>query len=118
MSRTRTVRDRAAMYRGREEQEAGPTYTIAVMRTGGRTTQMHRKTKDQARELAEDIELKGARVKVIEWRGSQFRQLADLNAFTKRPSLPADATHADKVAAVMADLARLAEQTEGRRALQ
>lgn len=118
MSRIRSVRDRASMYRGQESQNAGPTYTITVTRPGGRVSQMHRKTKDQARELAEEVELKGAHVKVVEWNGAKFRQLAILNAFAKRPSLPASATHTDKVAAVKADLARLAEQTAGRWALQ
>lgn len=118
MSRTRSIRDRAAMYRGREAQDASPTYSITVTWPGGRMSQMHRKTKDQARELAEDVELKGAHVKVVEWNGSQFQQLAALDAFAKRPSLPAGATHAEKIAAVKADLAHLAEQTAGRLALQ
>lgn len=118
MSRTRSIRDRTAMYRGRETQDASPTYSITVTWPGGRMSQIHRKTKDQARELAEEVELKGAHVKVVEWTGAQFRQLAGLDAFAKRPSLPTGATHADKVAAVKADLARLAEQTAGRLALQ
>lgn len=117
MSRTRSIRDRAAMYRGHETHPSR-TYTITVTWPGGRMNQVHRKTKDQAREFAEDIELKGTHVKVIEWHGAQFRQLAVLDAFAKRPALPADATHADKVAAIKADLARLAEQTLGRLALQ
>ncbi|MFE2832238.1 hypothetical protein ACFXI6_14490 [Streptomyces mirabilis] len=118
MSRTRSIRDRSAMYRGREGQEPAPTYSVTVTWPGGRINQMHRKTKDQARELAEDVELKGAHVKVVEWIGSQFQRLAVLDAFAKRPSLPANATHADKIAAVKADLSRLAEQAAGRRALQ
>lgn len=118
MSRTRSIRDRAALYRGREAEAADPTYTITVTWPGGRMNQMHRKTKAQARELAEDVELKGAHVKVVEWTGAQFRQLAVLDAFAKRRSLPTGATSADKVAAVEADLARLAEQAIGRKALQ
>ena len=118
MGRTRSVRDRAAMYREREPKGVAPSYTITVTWPRGRVQQVHRKTKDQAREIAEAIELKGARVKVIEWRGSQFQQLADLDAFAKRPSLPPGATHADKVVAIKADLARLAEQATGRWALQ
>lgn len=118
MSRTRAVRDRAVMYRGRETENTSHSYTITVTWPGGRMNQMHRKTKTQARELAEDVELKGAHVKVIEWHGAQFRELAVLDAFAKRPSLPTSATHADKVAAIKADLARLAEQAAGRWALQ
>lgn len=118
MSRTRAVRDRAAKYRGIEDPVASVTYTLTVTWPGGRTTQMRRKARGEARELAEDTELKGARIKVIEWRGPLFKQLADLNAFAKRPGLPTAATLEDKVAAVKADLARLAEQTEGRKALQ
>jgi ADP-ribose pyrophosphatase YjhB (NUDIX family) len=106
------------MYRGREAQHPSRSYAITITWPGGRMNQVHRKTKDQARELAEDVELKGARVKVVEWTGAQFRQLAVLDAFARRPALPADATHADKVAAIKADLARLAEQTSGRLALQ
>ena len=79
MGRTRSVRDRAAMYREREPKGVAPSYTITVTWPRGRVQQVHRKTKDQAREIAEAIELKGARVKVIEWRGSP-------------PSFPAAAT--------------------------
>ncbi|MGQ5576723.1 hypothetical protein [Streptomyces sp. ECR3.8] len=118
MSRTRSIRNRAAMYRAHNTQHPGPSYTITVTWPGGRMSQMHRRTKDQARELAEEVELKGAHVKVVEWNGAKFRQLAILNAFAKRPSLPASVTHADKVAAIKADLARLATQTEGRLALR
>lgn len=118
MSRTRSIRDRAAMYRDRETHSPAPNYTITVTWPRGRVQQAHRKTKDQAREFAEDAELKGANVKVVEWIGSQFRQLAVLDAFAKRPSLPAAATHTDKVSAIKADLARLAEQTAGRKALR
>lgn len=118
MSRTRSIRDRAAIYRDRGTRTPAPGYTITVTWPRGRIQQTHRKTKDQARELAEAAELKGARVEVFEWTGSQSRRLAVLDAFAKRHNLPTGATHAHKVAAIKADLARLAEQTAGRLALQ
>lgn len=83
-----------------------------------RAIEVTRTDKSQARHFAEDLELKGARVTVTEWDTTGPHLIAVLDAFAKRPQLPNDATQADKLAAVKADLAALAAQAEGRRSLR
>ncbi|MCP3820106.1 hypothetical protein NLX86_18995 [Streptomyces sp. A3M-1-3] len=117
MSRTKRNRSRDEIFQSIQRNTVR-SYSITATWPNGRINQMHRKDKAHVREMAEDLEMKGVHVKVVEWTGSQFRQLADLHAFAKRTALPAAATYADKVAAVKADLEVLARQAAGRRALR
>lgn len=83
-----------------------------------RPLQVKRSDKHQARHVAEDLELQGAHVVVVEWGAAGSCELAVLDAFGLKPSLPNGATDAEKLAAVRLDLAALAAQAPGRRALR